>query len=440
MNKYTYNIFRKLRSIRKGLPEDPKNIYMRLLESQYWPYERVINYQLDRINRLLSTAKKSSEYYAIMLKDISLPLKSIEEFDKAVPHITKDIIKTHNEKLKTKYYIPNYKHTSSGSTGDPITIFTSGISEAYRDAGLLRFYSWWKISPHENNVLIWGKKATRKQSFLMIEKLKSYVRNRHDINVFDLGPKTIKQYYEKLVQIKPAYIRGFKSGILQLAELIEENRLNVDKLRLKLVVSTAEVLLENERTYMEKVLHCPVANEYGSSDIGQIAFECPHRSMHIYEEAVYVNTNERNEIIATEIYNDSMPLINYRNNDIVILSNKVCTCGRKSRIISRIEGRDEELVKKKDGQKVSPIIFIYIMMELDDIGLGDRVLKWRIVQNQDKYRYYIVPKPGYNKQVEDYIKKRLHEEFGNDKTVEFFITDNIPRDKSGKLRLYTRID
>lgn len=440
MNAYAYKIFRYLINAKKGYPLSPLVVLGRLMESQYWPDDKLAAYQLERLNELLFKAVETSEYYRERIRKSDLPVKSLEEFDELIPCLPKEVMKKQIHRLKTKYYTTDYRHISSGTTGDPITVYTSALADVYREAGSMRFLSWWNVKPQEANIYLWGKRVAQKKENGFKEGLKSLIRNRYDLDAFNLTPRTIKDYYAVLCRVKPRYIRGYKSAILSLAELMEENRLKADKIGLKLAVATAEVLFENEREFIEKVLQCPVANEYGGSDLGQVGFECPHGSMHVFEEAAYIGVTDRNEIIATELYNDSMPMIKYINNDRIILSPNKCSCGRNSRIISEVVGRNEDMVIKQNGERVTPMLFIYMVNELDTVGLGGTIHKWKMIQNKNSFRMIVVPGEGYSERVEEYLRKRIRQEIGNDSIVEFCITGSIPKEKSGKMRLFVRMD
>lgn len=439
MNKYGYKVIRRLRDFRKGFTVNPISIYKELLKSQYWTAETIKSYQLEKINDLLSIARNSSVYYQKLLKDINLPLKSLEEFESQIPYITKEIEREQNVKLRTSHFCTKYKHATSGTTGDVVVNYNSDIADAYREAGLLRFLSWWNIEPHDTNVLIWGKKDTAKSRNRITSRLKGLLNNRYDMEAFKLEAGTIKKYYDELLLIKPKFIRGYKSSIIQLAELMEENHLPSEKFRLKAVVVTSEMLFEKERDYIEKILHCPVANEYGTSDAGEIGFECPKGSMHIFEEAEYVFTDSDNEAVITEFYNNSMPLINFKNNDRIVLTNKQCSCGRSSRLISQLEGRDEDLIIKENGEKVNALIFLYIVAELDDLGIGNSIGKWKVIQYNNNLQMRLIKKPNYSPQVEEHIRKRVHQLVGPNTTMEFCLVDSIPKEKNGKLRFFERI-
>lgn len=438
MNKIIYYFYYLLKVIKYKYPVNPLKIFKFLQESQYWTKDEIKSYQCEKINNLLKKVKNSSIYYQKSLSGINLPISSLDAFYNDISLITKEIIKKNSAQLKTTHHSSRYKRTTSGSSGDPLSVYISSMAEVYRKAGVMRFKSWWGIKPNDKSVLIWGFKNTNTKKPNFLGNIKRKLRNRYDINVFNLNKKTIYDFYKDIEEFKPSYIRGYKSAILQFAELLDNNGLIFKNFRFKVAIVTSEVLMESEREYIKNTLNCKVANEYGAVEAGLFAYECPHGSMHINEESVYIYTDKNNNIFVTELYNHSMPLINYKIDDVVNISDRQCSCGRTSRLINKIEGRLCDYVIKPDGSKISQYIFYYIIKELDDIGFRNSIIKYKIIQQQNCFIFNIIPDKGYKNAVKDYIRKRMYKEIGKTINIKFKIVDNIRREKGGKLRFFVR--
>ncbi|MCB0459714.1 MAG: phenylacetate--CoA ligase family protein [Flavobacteriaceae bacterium] len=395
-------------------------------------------YQINLLNSLIQKSVDNTEYYKNFLNKHSDKIDSIESFNYNFPLIDKELIIKYRSQLINYSQSKRYNHTTSGSTGDPMIIEISPLAEAYRRARTIYFKSLWQIKPSDKSVLIWGLKKTEKSSGSYLTKIKKTFRNRLDINVFDLNEKTIFEYYKAIEDFKPVYLRGYKSAIYMLAYLMNRNNLQFKKCAPKVAIVTSEVLFENEREFIQDVLNCRVANEYGSAECGIIAYECPEGSMHISEESVYLNTDSENNVRVTELFNDGMPLINYKNNDKIILSEATCNCGRTSRVVSKVEGRLNDFVQCPDGTEKSQYVFYYIIKELNDVGFANSVAKYKIHQKDFNFYFYLVPGKTYSQKVEAYIKNRMLEEIGKDISIEFILKEKIDLEKSGKLRFFKR--
>lgn len=436
MNKYLFNIYLFLKYKKKGYPTSPKKLFKELQKSQYWSREEIENYQLEKLNDLLIFSKKHSEYYAKSLKGIDLPLASIDDFKKIIPLIRKGDIIENLDDLKTSKFTENYLHSTSGSSGDPLSTYISGRSEAYRKACVLRFHNSWGINAKDKSVLIW--RVHFSESGSVFSKIKKYMKRRYDINIFSLNEKTIFKYCYDIEKFKPSFIRGYKSGILEFAELMESNNLTFKSFKLKVAIVTGEVLTTQERRTIERILKCKVANEYGSADAGFIGYECDKGSMHINDESVMIYTDSYDSAIVTELHNDSMPYINYLNDDIIQISESYCTCGRTSRLIKNIVGRDSGYILKPDGSKINQFILLVIFYEIHTLKDNNPVRKFKVFQSGNKFRIEIVPLENFNDRCSIYIRKRMVEEIGDSIEVEFKLVEDIPRDKSGKLKYFER--
>jgi len=219
---------------------------------------------------------------------------------------------------------------------------------------------------------------------------------------------------------------------------MHSKKLNFEQNRLKVIIVTAEILLESERNFMEKVFQTKVANEYGSSEAGLFALECPKGNMHINEESVFITSDNDNNVIVTELYNNAMPLINYVNNDRIVISDKLCNCGRTSRLVDIIEGRVDDTVKCTDGSEKTHLIFHLIFAELHYEECKNSIKQFKITQNKYNFFVEIIPDQNFNQNAVTYIKKRMFEEIGDEIQIEVKIVANIPREKSGKLRVFIR--
>lgn len=434
MNKYIFKIYQHFIFKKRGYSVSPYKIFDFLNKSQYWSQEKMRKHQLNLLNNLVVFSKKSSSYYSDKFKNVKLPFIDFKAFNDQVSEIDKaDIVKNINE-LKTKNFTNKYHHSTSGSTGDPLSAYISEMAEIYRKAGMIRFKDWWGIKPHEKSVLIW--RYQRENENLML-RIKTYFRSRYDVNVYGLNDNTILKHFEYIENFQPTSIRGYKSGVLEFAELLDKNKLKFKKAKFKVVIVTAELLYKSEREFIERTLNCKVANEYGSADGGLFAYECPQGSMHIYEEAVYLEIDRNSSVVVTELHNNSMPFIRYKNKDELVISEEICKCGRTSRTISELKGRVSGYIILPDGRKLNQGIFIDIFMGLHDFKFNS-VKKFKVYQEKMKFRIKIVPLENFNKDCEEFIRKAVSKRISNDFEIDFEIVQEIEREKSGKLVFFVQ--
>ncbi len=436
MYKFLFRIYQYFRFKYKNFPQSPLSILKELQKREYSERVDTEEYQLKKLNVLIHEAHENTLYYKNNIPSDLTPITSLHEFKDSFPKLTKKEIREKFENLINYSKKNRYAHATSGSTGTPIVTEISAMAQAYRLAGIMRFYSWWGVEPNDRSVLIWGLRKTLKKKNGIISRIKKRFRNRLDINVFDLNEKTIFKYFDAIEQFNPIYLRGYKSALFSLAELMHRNNLEFTKIDLKVIIVTSEVLHEHERKFMEEVFKCRIANEYGAGECGLYAHDCPEGSMHINEESIFITTDSENNSIVTELHNDGMPLINYMNNDRIEISNEFCTCGRTSRLIKKVYGRINDYIICTNGSKKSSHVFNHLMKELNDIGYENSFRFFKVTQSNKDFLLEVVAGDNYTQKASEYYQQRMREEIGEGINITMKLVPEIIRDKSGKLRYF----
>lgn len=428
---YMYFKFKKF-----GISANVFNIARQLEKSQFWDRKRIEEHQLNQINSLIEEAKKNVKYYQNGKYNNVSFYESLHSFDKEFPIIKKEDFNINSGVLRNKRQMKSIKHSTSGSSGKPLTVETSSLADAYRFANYIRFFDWWGVDMYDKNVLIWKTSSGQNGLNSFFKKMENLFMGKFKLNVFDLNDDSIHDYVREIDKFKPKYIRGYKSGIFELVRLMEKYDLKLVKTKLKVVVVTAETLFEHERDLMERVLDCRVANEYGSAEAGIFALECPKGSMHVNEESVYIST-DKNDAFITELYNTNMPLINYKNEDKVVFSDKMCICGRNLKVIKEIKGRIVDLVHFPDGTKKNSLS---LLIPISKIGhkYEESIAQYRITQIGYKLNIEIIPNGNFKADILTEIRLKILEETFNKLEVEVQLVDCLSREKSGKLRSFIR--
>jgi len=145
---------------------------------------------------------------------------------------------------------------------------------------------------------------------------------------------------------------------LLIAEVAEEEGIDLGSLPLKVGMFGAEPWSERMREEIESRLNIVALNVYGLSEVigPGVAIECPEkRGMHIFEdhfipEIIDPNTLQRlpdgevGELIFTCVTKDALPLIRYRTRDRTRLMRGKCGCGRTTVRMERVIGRTDDMI------------------------------------------------------------------------------------------------
>ncbi|MFE1439667.1 phenylacetate--CoA ligase family protein [Streptomyces sp. NPDC058739] len=98
-----------------------------------------------------------------------------------------------------------------------------------------------------------------------------------------------------------------------------------------------EPLTAARRRRISRLWGVPVIEEYGSTETGSLAGECPHGRMHLWADRalfeVYdprtgdVRADGEGQLVVTPLYREAMPLLRYNLEDNVSVSYDDCDCG-----------------------------------------------------------------------------------------------------------------
>jgi phenylacetate-CoA ligase len=179
-----------------------------------------------------------------------------------------------------------------------------------------------------------------------------FLQNR--FRIFSYDPGSIEFFCKKLT--RAAYLEGYSSMIYETAKIINQKKRDKN-FRLKMVKGTSEKIYDYYQSESEKAFGKKIISEYGAAETGLIAFECPYGNMHIAMENVVVE-EEDSEILVTNLWSHSFPVIRYSLGDYIKLSeNSQCQCGLKHDVIDEVYGRTGELIR---GNKLNyPSLSLY---------------------------------------------------------------------------------
>lgn len=112
---------------------------------------------------------------------------------------------------------------------------------------------------------------------------------------------------------------------------------DVDFPALRALFVGGEPLTDARRARISRLWGVPVIEEYGSTETGSLAGECPNGRMHLWADRalfeVYdpatgkVSTEGDGQLVVTPLYREAMPLLRYNLEDNVSVSYDDCECG-----------------------------------------------------------------------------------------------------------------
>jgi putative adenylate-forming enzyme len=166
----------------------------------------------------------------------------------------------------------------------------------------------------------------------------------------------LKQNLDRLEEYQPTILVAPPSMLMYIALYISQNKITLTKLQK--VISAAEVLEPSDERYLKRIFDQKIIYQIYQCTEGFLAFTCSKGSLHLNEEIAifereYIDKYRFIPII-TDFRRISQPIIRYRLNDVLVSSNKHCSCKLGTSVIKRIEGREDDIfiLKNKKGEQI----------------------------------------------------------------------------------------
>ncbi|MDY0217725.1 MAG: hypothetical protein RBR14_00015 [Candidatus Cloacimonas acidaminovorans] len=410
--------------------------YTKYKETQWFNRDEMIKYQISKLRKLIHHCYVNVPYYTNIMKERKINPKAVESMNyiQQFPILTKEIIKENYE-----LFIPINSNNIKGIKTSPTGGTTGSILNKRNDANTRssiwgsyrRFYDWMGITPGDMILTYWGghiRKPNYREHFKNL--LSNKLRNTISFNAYDTCPNTIDLIIKCLKSGKIKLIQSYPQALYTLALQLRERG---NSFKIKAIMTTSEPLMPQHRELFREVFNCEAYDQYGCGEIGGIAYECEaHNGLHITEERVYLEINENNELLITDLDNFAMPFIRYYNGDQAEFASEDCLCGRKSKVMKRILGRTCDYLLCRNGQSLHWAYFWHLLFDTE-IALKRNFKKFQIVQKSEDFLLFRYVGDKLTKLDEGILLRMIREKMGDIK-IDFIKEDDIECSISGKYR------
>ncbi|WP_415878916.1 phenylacetate--CoA ligase family protein [Methylomonas sp. TEB] len=408
--------------------------------SQWLKPDEIRQLQLQHLRAFLQDVQIHVPYYRQLFANLGFDPANLDSVKKLaeLPLLSKPEIRQHLDEMKADDAQRLARFNTGGSSGEPLIFYIGSRRVSHDVAAKWRATRWWGVDIGDPEAVIWGSPIELGAQD-KIRLLRDKLLRTHLIPAFEMSSEKLDGFVRQIQQIRPKMLFGYPSALAHIASHAEKRGVALHNLGVKVAFVTSERLYDHQRTKIENVFACPVANGYGGRDAGFIAHQCPEGSMHITAEDIVVEivdkqgqplpNGELGEIVVTHMATRDFPFIRYRTGDMGILSDKVCACGRGLPVLEEIQGRTTDFVVAQDGTVLHGLALIYVLRDLEGVD------SFKITQDSlDKTTVQIVKtlkyQAAYEQKIVDEFKKRL----GQAVTINIEYTDYIPKERSGKFR------
>lgn len=250
------------------------------------------------------------------------------------------------------------RHTS-GSTGRPLRCIGTDLTSLIWDAQTLRDHLWHQRDFSLKLAVIRTQMDRRRES--------RWAGSAGE--VFETGLSAsldiatdLEEQLNWLVAENPAYLLTHPSNLGALAKLSLERGIRPTALRQ--ARTFGEALRDDLRDTVRRAWQVNIADLYSSEECGYMALQCPSgHHYHVQAESVLIEVlddsgkpcgpGETGRVVVTTLQNYAMPLVRYESGDYAEVGSS-CSCGRTLPVLTRIHGRQRNMVMLPDGRSHWP--------------------------------------------------------------------------------------
>lgn len=285
--------------------------------------EQLRDYQFRHLKNTLTYAVKHVPYYRDAYKAVGFEpgdFKSIEDLSK-LPYLTKDILRSsppeiflsdEADRLAVSYI------STSGTTGNPLSFACDLEARAAKYGITMRAF-------HEAGYSLGCMQFILKNCFYANRAFAySWLTNRVSMHAYMNSKENARACDALLRKHPPRHAWVHPNTLLEFGASIEDARFTFRKLR---GISTmSEPLVPALREQLENVFGAKVYDYYSNKESSIIAYETREKGYLLGEQFSYSEIIPQDsekplegEIVSTTFFSYAMPLIRYRNADIVKL-------------------------------------------------------------------------------------------------------------------------
>ena len=380
------------------------------------------------VNSLLDHAVKTTPYYQAFSG-----VNKISDF----PVIRKTTIQDNFELFKSSTFKdkPNFKVSTSGSTGVPFFLFQNQAKRHRNHADIIYFFNeaGFNVGNRLYELEVW--RGHNKKG-----KLKSWIQNVAQFDISRLTDERIETFLELLKSDKQSKktLLGFASAYEMIAQYLEKNNMVLKDLGINSVIANSEYLNPYTKSTLGKHFNTNVYSRYSSEEVGMIAqqtlnspnnFVINNASYHVelldLQNDSPAKLGEFGRIVVTDLFNYAMPIIRYDTGDIAQFGlNK-----DGAMEFVQIEGRKMDLIYDSKGNMISSFViytkfynYYHLLKQYQFIQQGEKDYEVKLNLQGDEFQF--------EKQLVADIKS----DFGEDANVIVTYVDEIPALASGKRR------
>lgn len=390
--------------------------------------DELLDYQLVKLRELLIYSYKNVPYY-----NEAFSKSSIKKFDDfliddlyKIPILTKEIISKNHKLLKSRdfNFIRKKKHQSGGTTGTPVSFYQDLTSYSFSWPANIR--AWEKIGYRiGDKIMVLGSSSLYQTKKKLKNKLLHKILRIQTFGGINMSQEVCRKYIDAIEKNKIRFIYGYASSIFILAKYVYENEIEI---KIKGIMPTSEMCPSHYKEMYKKAFKCRICDSYGARDGNIAAFECPEGNFHLNEYSIVITKNRdlSGSILVTDLFNKSMPIINYEVGDVMEFSSDKCLCGSNKIIVKQLLGRKENVMEFGNGRAITGPGWTILFKDKN-------IDKYQIKKiNNFQLQVKLVPNNLFTSKEKENIYFSIKKEVGDEVEVQLKLVKDFPVSLNGK--------
>jgi phenylacetate-CoA ligase len=380
--------------------------FVRKIEKLY-NQEEEGRYKEERFLEIFKKAITKSEFYKKLYKDNGITINDIQSISdiSKLPIIDKKMVNANPQLLLTVPKFLASRSITGGTTGAPLTVYNDYFA-------ILREQAYHYIFRNRRGFK-YGNRLVSLRGHLgpNLLKLKIPVSNTLYLSCEQINAQTIERYYQEILSFQPVAIEGYPSTLYNICCLFKDKNL---KLTIPKCFTSSESLFDFQRKMIEEILNTEIYDYYGATERTISLAECIDHRGYFSQPGYSINEFRDDCIITTSLINSSFPLIRYKVDDIVSLTESLTFIDSELCIINSIDGRVSDNIITKDGSYIGRSNLIFK-------GINHIKLAQVVQTEKGIIAINIVPDGDFSEKEKSKIIAHIDERIGLD-NIEFTIS------------------
>ena len=398
--------------------------------------------QLEAIQRLWADAVDDVPYYAALVRSGAAPraLRSWSDI-RQLPELHRQAIQDRPDDFVRRSGPPDGYVKTGGSTATPLHL---GMNQAERDLmRIVKLSAWQSLGYTQQSRLfiIWGHAhllgtGWRGRLTHARRLLGDIVLGYERASAYRLSPEIALQIAARLIRQRPTGVIGYASALDLFGRYTAAYRDQYHALGLRFVLATTEPPPRPDSVEMlEDLFGCPLVQEYGGAEFGQLAFKRSREPFEVYDDLNYLEALPPTDaepaahpVLLTSLYRRYVPLVRYRNGDALIGPRTI----PHGHVVGfdEVAGRLNDVVYLAEGDGVHSESILHCVLH------EPTVFNVQMVLRDDGIALHLVNGDGDRPALETRIRERLRQVHPALAEARFAHVEDLATTRAGKRRWF----